>query len=125
VTVALTPVYYVLAILALLCGGAAGAWRFVSAQRKRGRDEGSREANLANALDENTKAAAANTAAIGQLGGKFDRFADQTQRRLDAGERRFEHELFRRGGQRDTTGTRLWAATRPVTRPRSAQRTGS
>ena len=78
----LTPIYYVTGTAASIAAVLGGARSYYSRQRKRWTDEGARSQRNAEALEANTRAAAANTDAISRLTAKLDRFADETRETL-------------------------------------------
>jgi hypothetical protein len=78
----LTPAYYISGTLASIGVVLGGARSYYSRQRKRWTDEGAQRQRNAEALEANTKAASANTDAIGRLTGKLDKFADETRQTL-------------------------------------------
>jgi hypothetical protein len=80
----LTPVYYVTGTAASLAAVLGGARSYYSRQRKRWTDEGARVQRNAEALEANTKAAAANTDAVSRLTAKLEAFADETRETLRA-----------------------------------------
>ena len=78
-----TPaVYYVTGTLASIGAVLAGARSYYSRQRKRWTDEGARAQRNTEALESNTKAASANTDAIGRLTLKLEQFAEETRQTL-------------------------------------------
>jgi len=69
-------VYYVIASVIAIGGVAIGGARVMMWLRGRWTREGEQRAAATAVIEENTKAAQANTVAIGDLSGKLDRFAD-------------------------------------------------
>lgn len=78
----LTPLYYVTGTAASLAAVLGGMRSFYSRQRKRWTDEGARSQRNNEALENNTEAAKANTAAIGKLATKLDTFSQETRAEL-------------------------------------------
>ena len=102
----LTPIYYISGTLASIGVVLGGARSYYSRQRRRWTDEGARSQRNAEALDANTRAAAANTDAVSRLTGKLDRFADETRETL-------HHHDSRIGRLEDLADNQLGRLTRP------------
>jgi hypothetical protein len=82
----LVPLYYISGIGLAVGAAIEGLRRWARGQRERWVREGAEEANLTKTLEDNTKAAAANTAAIGQLVEQmreFSTFMVETRRTLN------------------------------------------
>ena len=95
----LTPLYYVSGTAASIGAVLGGARSYYSRQRKRWTDEGARSQRNAEALEGNTEAAHANTAAITRLADKLDAFAEETRNELRAHTARIERlEDYASGG---------------------------
>lgn len=78
----LVPVSYISGTAASIVVVLGGVRSYNARQRKRWTDEGARVQRNNEALDANTKAAAANTAAIGELMRKLDSFAQEVRAEL-------------------------------------------
>ena len=79
----LIPVYYVTGTAASIAVVIGGARSYYARQRRKWTDEGAAAQKNTEALERNTEAATANTRAIGELGTKFDRFADETRKQIN------------------------------------------
>lgn len=102
-----TPaVYYISGTLASIGVVLGGARSYYNRQRKRWTDEGARSARNAEALEANTRAAAANTDAIGRLMDKLEQFAEETRQTLRAHDSRI-------GRLEDMADNQLGRLTRP------------
>jgi hypothetical protein len=75
-------VYLIAGTAASVMGVLTGARSFYVRQKKRWTDEGARGQRNTKALEDNTRAAAENTQAIGALTIKLDTFATETRDRL-------------------------------------------
>lgn len=93
----LVPLYYLSGIGVAVGGGVAGVRSYLGRQREKWLQEGAKEADLTKVLEANSKVGASNTAAIDRMSDELRRFGEslkestaETQRRLDAVDRRFE-----------------------------------
>lgn len=86
----LTPIYYGIGILALIVSGLWALKRYTDHQRQENITQGTREQQLFDKLDANTKAADKNTASIEKLGEKFDSFSSAIDKRLTLADYRLD-----------------------------------
>lgn len=86
----LTPLYYGIGILALILSGLWALKRYTDHQRQENIKQGTREQQLSDKLDANTKAADKNTASIEKLGEKFDSFSSNIDKRLTLADYRID-----------------------------------
>jgi hypothetical protein len=75
--------YYVVGSVIAIGGVAIGGARLLMWLRSRWTREGEQRAASSKVIEDNTKAALANTAAIGELGAKLDRFAEGVHDQFD------------------------------------------
>ena len=87
-TNSLVVLYYVVGIAALLIAGLWALKKYNDNQRKEWIEQGDKERNLADRLEANTRAAAANTMSIDKLSEKLDRFSDSVQQQLNGHDKR-------------------------------------
>jgi len=78
-----TSAYYIAGTVTSIAAVVGGARAYYSRQRQKWTDEGARNQRNTEALEANTRAAAANTAAMAELVTKFDRFADETRTKIN------------------------------------------
>jgi FtsZ-interacting cell division protein ZipA len=84
----LTPVYYAIAILALIIGGLWALKKNNDKAKQELIQRGIKEQQLVDKLDANTQAAEKNTASLSKLGDKFDAFSSTIDKRMTLGEYR-------------------------------------
>ena len=86
----LTPLYYLAGIAGTVGSGVMAARAYMGKQRDRWISEGSKQASLADKLDANTSAAAANTKAIEGLSREIRELAAETKTRISGHEGRLD-----------------------------------
>jgi hypothetical protein len=84
------PLYYGLSILALILSGLWALKRYTDHQRQQLIQQGTKEQQLSDKLEANTKAADKNTASIEKLGEKFDTFSSAIDKRLTLADYRLD-----------------------------------
>jgi hypothetical protein len=115
----LVPLYYLCGIGASVGGGVIGVRSYMARQRERWLDEGKKEANLADQLEQNSRGQQANTEAINGLRQELHTvnstllaFVEESRRRFENGDMRFsriERDLWGGRGSspdRDAPGER-------------------
>lgn len=78
----LTPLYYGLSILVLICSGLWALKKYSDNQKQDSIQRAIREQALTDKLDANTRAADKNSTALERLGEKFDTFSSAVDKRL-------------------------------------------
>lgn len=93
----LVPLYYLASIGVAVGGGVAGVRSYLGRQREKWLDEGKKEASLAKELEQNSLGMKQNTEAIEGLSNEMRRvatdlreFTQESRRRFDSGDRRFQ-----------------------------------
>ena len=86
----LVPLYYGIGILALILSGLWALKRYTDHQKEQLIQQGTKEQQLSDKLEANTKAADKNTASIEKLGEKFDTFSSAMDKRLTLADYRLD-----------------------------------